>query len=249
MRLRYTLVQMAMDIEHYIKLDLLSRIESSSEDGYSICQDFINNLSEEQRVKFKNELQRNADNDYCQELVKKYDITNIPIWVLVELVPFGSFIYFYIFCGERFNDSKMKDMHFMLLSCRSVRNACAHSSCILNELQSDTATSSTKYAVNQSLSLINGLSSNTRRKRMSNARLQQIVTLLYVHKEVVTSSGVHSKACKALNELIARINKNRTYYDSNALISSSFGFLEKVIDNWFHDVKIIITLKIDSVDL
>lgn len=234
MRLRYTLVQMAMDIEHYIKLDILSRIESSSEDGYAICQDFMNSLLDDQKDLFAEEIRRNGDSDYCKALVNKYDVSNMPVWVLVELIPFGRLISFYKFCGIRFNDSNMINMYYMLLSCRLVRNACAHSSCVLNELHANTATATARYDVNQELALIESISSNTRRKRMSNARIQQIVTLLFVHKEVITSAGVHYKACCALHELTERINKNQSYYESNALISSSFDFIEKVVDNWFH---------------
>ncbi|MBO4579820.1 MAG: Abi family protein [Clostridiales bacterium] len=234
MRLRYTLIQLAMDIEHYIKLDLLARVEKSTEDGYQICQDFITELSENQRARLMDEIKKTGEGEYCKALVEKYDISNIPIWVLVELIPFGRLISFYKFCGIRFGDQNMVNMYYMLLSCRQVRNACAHSSCIINELHSGTATSTVRYDISKDLALIPNISANTRKKKMSNTRIQQIITLLFVHKEVVTSSGVHKKACSSLSELMARINKNRQYYATNAMISSSFAFVEIIIDNWFY---------------
>ncbi|WP_027422620.1 hypothetical protein [Lachnobacterium bovis] len=67
---------------------------------------------------------------------------------------------------------------------------------------------------------------------MTNARLQQIVTLLYVHEKLVTSNGIKNKECDKLLELKERINRESNYYDSNDLIATSFNFLSKVIENW-----------------
>lgn len=71
---------------------------------------------------------------------------------------------------------------------------------------------------------------------MSNIRIQQIVTLLYTHKTIVTSIGVHKKAVDILSTLSNRINKNEDYYIGNSMVSSSFNFINTVIDNWFPKV-------------
>lgn len=68
---------------------------------------------------------------------------------------------------------------------------------------------------------------------MSNFRTQQIVTLLYTHKRIVTSTGVQNKSKQLIKDFIGRINKNRNYYSSNSLISTSFDFLTKIVDFWF----------------
>lgn len=68
---------------------------------------------------------------------------------------------------------------------------------------------------------------------MSNIRIQQIITLLYEHKMIVTSNGVHRKASNLLHELLNRISKNISYYESNDLITTSFNFLNIIIDKWF----------------
>ena len=56
----------------------------------------------------------------------------MPIWVLMELFSFGSFIDLYLFCAERWGDREMVHEHYMLRQAKSVRNACAHSSDVLN---------------------------------------------------------------------------------------------------------------------
>ncbi len=68
---------------------------------------------------------------------------------------------------------------------------------------------------------------------MSNARIQQIVTLLYMHKEIVSSSGVHTKEAKGLHEVMDRAYKNKDYYKNNPMLKSTFDFLKMVVDSWF----------------
>ena len=236
MRLRYLLVQMAMDIEHYIKVDLLHRIENSDEDGYKICQDFFASLDEDQNCKIKEEISRNSDSNYCKDIVNKYEIENMPVWVMLEIISFGRLITFYKYCSERFNDKRMSKLYYMLISCKSVRNAAAHSSCILNEIHANTAKHQASYLVTKELGYINGISRDTITKKMSNERIQEIVTLLFVHREIVTSQGVHIKASKSLQDFTERINRNINYYNKNLTIKSTFEFLSKIIDNWFKNV-------------
>ena len=59
MKLRYLLLQLALDIEHYAKLKILRLIEENDEDGYSICEEFFEQLSDGQKEKLKHEVERN----------------------------------------------------------------------------------------------------------------------------------------------------------------------------------------------
>ena len=68
---------------------------------------------------------------------------------------------------------------------------------------------------------------------MSNSSMQDIITLLYTHKTIVTSDGVHTSQGKALHEIIKRCYRNIEYYKDNELITATFDFLKKVIDNFF----------------
>lgn len=44
MRLRYRIVEMALDIEHYTKLQLLRKIDEYDGDGYQVAKEYIDSL-------------------------------------------------------------------------------------------------------------------------------------------------------------------------------------------------------------
>lgn len=231
MRIRYHILHIALDIEHYIRMDLIKKVSEYNEDGYSIVKEYFNYLEEKQKNKLRAELKRNKENVYCGDLLKAYE-DDYPIWVFVELITFGSLIYLYKFCAEKFNDKQMKDNFFMFKTCKEIRNAAAHNNCIINDLKTNTCKHKTNTKVVKWLTSMDGLNKKFKKNKMTNARLQQIVTLLYVHEKLVTSNGIKNKECDKLFELKERINRESNYYDSNDLIATSFNFLSKVIDNW-----------------
>jgi len=232
MKLRYTIVHMALDIEHHVKLQLLRLVEKECEDGYQIVQDYLNSLSDDQRAKYEGEINRNKENIYCGDIIRKYN-GDYPIWALIEIVSFGRLIDLYRFCAERFDSKTMKNVYYRLLTCKEIRNAAAHSNCILNDLCSNTARHRTSIDVTSALMRINGMRSNFRKNRMSNARVQQIVTLLYMHKTMVCSEGLRSAECENLGKVKDRMFKNSDYYKNNQMIRNTIDFLKMIIDNWF----------------
>ena len=83
---------------------------------------------------------------------------------------------------------------------------------------------------------IPNMNSNFRRNRMSNARIQQVVTLLYMHKTMVESDGIIRSESEELQKIIKRIERNYGYYSTNPMIKGTFDFLKLVVDNWFKTV-------------
>lgn len=189
MTLRYTIVHLALDIEHHAKLQLMREAEAHNEDGYGIIKDYFESLDEKNRMRAETEIERNENSIYCGAIIDKHKEA-YPIWAFIEIVPFGQLLSFYRFCAVRYNDKKMQNTWYQLMACKEIRNASAHSNCILNDLTPNSAKYSTNNDVMKSLSLIKSISKNTRKSKMSNARIQQIVTLLYVHRNIVTSAGV-----------------------------------------------------------
>lgn len=232
MRLRYALLHLALDVEHYAKVRLIKAIADSPDDGYDIVKNFISSLADSQREAFEKEIERNRDNPYCGDIIHKYD-GEYPVWAFVEVIPFGRFVAFYKHCANYLGDRKMADEYFLLLSAKELRNAAAHSNCILNDLSPGTSHRQTNHVVNSELSKIPGITKGIRRRKTSNSRIQQIITLLYAHKRFVTSVGVHEHQCEVLHGVAGRMFRNISYYDNNDTISTTFGFVKSVIDNWF----------------
>ena len=232
MQLRYRIVHMALDLEHHTKLQLLRKMDEYNEDGYQVVQDYIDSLDEKQRKIFDSEINRNKGNIYCGDIIAKYEGA-FPIWAFIEIVPFGRLVAFYGFCADRFSDKSMKDTFYRLLTCKEIRNASAHSNCILNNLKAKTAAHSTNAAVTSELMKIKGMNTNFRKNRMSNARIQQVVTLLYTHKDMVESEGIKRSESEDLKKIMERVDKNYDYYNTNPMIKGTFDFLKLVVDSWF----------------
>ena len=233
MKLRYVCIQLALDVEHYAKMEILRTCVSHKEDGYTICRDFINQLNGGQQDKLNAEIDRNRNSPYYRDVIRKYDTGVLPVWVFLEMIPFGRLVSFYTFCAKRYGDSRMKEKSFVLRTCGKIRNASAHNSCVLNDLRPSHSSRYPCYSVQEALSEIPGLSDSLRRRKMRNDRLQQIATLFYAHTAFVTSAGVRKKASDLLHDLSSRMDRNPSFYAKNDLVRSSFDFLKIIISSWF----------------
>lgn len=232
MELRYTFIQLTLDIEHFAKMDLLGEIERHNEDGYKIVSDFLNAQKTDRKQHIQSELRQNQNSYYTKDVYNKYN-PDFPAWVFLELLPFGTILDFYLFCAKRFNSKPMCDRFYIMIRCKNVRNACAHNDCFINDFHIGTAPYKPKYPVIQKLAVIPSLSSDSRKRRMQNERMQELIYVLYIHNEIVTSKGVHDKAAQKLHAFKERMMKHYDYYNTNQLIAANFNFLKLVIDNWF----------------
>lgn len=232
MRIRKTMLSIVLDLEHYAKVKLLSKIESTSKDGYTIVEEYIQDLKDKDEYTYlENELSKNKTGTYCGDLVSKYN-GEYPIWVFVEIIPFGRLIKFYKFVADKLQDRKMIDEAFMLMDVRELRNACAHNNCIINDLKAYTSKYDANYRVRNEVAKT-GISKRVRDNKLSNARIKQLITLLYLSKNIVTSKGVLNYQTAILQDLKNRIEHHIDYYNTNELVQTSLKFLNKIIDNWY----------------
>lgn len=236
MRMRYVFIHMALDIEHFAKVKLLRAIEESDDDGYQIVEDYLQNLKDMDARDgthlydaAQNELDRNIDNSYCGGIIKKY-AGCYPVWAFIEIISFGSLIHFYSFCAGKLGNKELKDDYYLLMTIKELRNAAAHSNCIIHDMGAKDSSYTPNYKV---LRALKGISKATKTEQMKNERMRQMATLLYTHSVIVTSEGIHEHIAEELRKLVDRMKRHSDYYTDNQNIMCGFAFFEKCIDILF----------------
>lgn len=230
MRMRYCLLEMALDVEHYMRIRIIKAIEDSpDEDGYTVVADF----KAQDKEGFKKSIDQAKKSPYCKDLTANYDKDCMPVWVFVEMAQFGQLVYFYKFVGKRLNLPEMTNAFYILQEIRQLRNACAHSNCLINDLRIPETGRRCDAAVSNAITLC-GIKPDVRKKKTRNDRIRQIATLLYFYQAFVTSKGVMKHQHERLIEtFIRRPFEHIEYYKANDLIRSTFDFFRVLIDNWY----------------
>ena len=135
MHLRYLIIQMCLDLEHALKVSLIAHIESNpKEDGYELVRKFIgyiNSRGQAQNEYILKKIRSHNSSDYCKDLIEKY-YPYFPVWVFVELISFGDLAYLIAFYDKLYSDSIVNNKFMNTI--RDMRNAAAHSNCLINKL-------------------------------------------------------------------------------------------------------------------
>ncbi len=236
--LRYTLLPLTLDVEHAARAKLMRNVtERPGEDGYSACADYMASLNHDERRRRRGDVGMLKRDVYCRGLLEKYgdDPAAMPVWVLLELFSFGSFTGFYLFCANRWDDRGMRNEHYMLRQAQYVRNACAHSSNMVNgfgpSAEGDTEIE-TNNVVERALAKTN-LSHRVRTSKMKNPRLRQIATLLYLHSRLVIKGTSRRRAVADMQGLKSKMEALLETLSANDAVRSSLDFLMALIDSWF----------------
>lgn len=229
--LRETLFSLTQNVEQTARANIVHKVtEDASENGYSIVAEYLTSLSCQNRKRREQELSM-LDNDvYSGNLVKKYGIEP-PVWVFVELLSFGAFVDFCLFCGKRWNDKIILDDHYLLRQSKMIRNAAAHGSAIINGLGSANTRIRTNQSVSRALAAI-GISNHQRSTKLKNSRLQQIASLLFLHSKIVENQAMVANSKIGAERLIETLEGTALVLDKNDTVRSSFQFLVKLLKSW-----------------
>ncbi len=247
MYLRNFLLKISLDIEHYIKVNLLAEIEDNkSEDGYKIVTEYIKSKQDASSNKVIIDISKNSGSPYCGELLAKFNINKstkeiyeFPVWAFVEVISFGTLRDFYKFYYKYYKLNDKHNIGFLLQTVNQLRNAVAHNNCIINNLYpiepQNARKINTDNRVSNFISSL-GIGKSMKSKKMKNPRINQIVTTLYVFDKVVTSKNVKKYRYKELDELVNDRMKYRSdYYSTNETIKTAYEFLQKISNNLYKE--------------
>ncbi|CAB1241432.1 Abi family protein [Ruminococcaceae bacterium BL-4] len=241
LELRSILLKMCIDVEHSLKVDLMNKIDHNKvEDGYKIVSDFL-----EQNNFVKSGIENKADSIFTGDLINYYfELCTVfkedqvrtkiirsdcPAWVLLEIISFGNLIKFYDFYNEAYSQNKLKKD--ILNPIRSLRNACAHNNCLLNCMKPRRTKTNPPSIISQYVASIPGVLKEERNKKLTCRPIFETVCLLYVYTKIVSKNVRKARINELKTFCNERLVKNSQYFLNNQLITTSFEFLKKIVNN------------------
>ena len=237
-RTRLVLFKMIIDIEHYLKMRILNSIEDiTQDDGYIVVNLYLEKDFNDEKYprRVHDSIRKKVTNDYYKRIFSKYDldnddkIENIPIWEFLEIITFGELINFFDFYTNTYNLEDKKYV-FILREVNKLRNAVAHNSCVLSELdKKDNLYKPDTLIINYLKEC--GIGKENRKTKLSNSRIRQITYTLFLFNIIVTSNGVKQNVNHDIKELFyERIILNKEYYNNNELLKSIYNYFNKIIE-------------------
>lgn len=193
--------------------------KNPNEDGYSICDEFLKKYSY-----IKDSIAEKADSSFTGNLIDKYfnlcyvfdnrpennhmgiciQSCDCPIWVLTEIIGFNSLIKFIRFYNEKYPNS-ININTAVLNPVRSLRNACAHNNCLLNDLHPQNTRP--PELISNFVKKIPDIKKDERKKKLKCRPLFEFTCLIYLHKKVVPES-VRTQRIKELREFVDSLGTN-----------------------------------------
>ena len=227
MHLRYLIMEMCLDIEHAIKVKLIDEVTNNDkEDGYNIVRKF---LAADDKFRILKSIKGHKSGEYCKDLISKY-YPYFPVWVFVELISFGDLLYFCSFYEKEYGVQIVNNK--FMNTVRDLRNAAAHSNCILNKITE--RIDSTKQIDSDLSNFIKGMSNISKTSRVNNLNYKfanNFITLLYVYDSLMAENA-RQKRYKQIQEFMNdRVVRNANYFRSNTKIVGAYNFHKKVVDN------------------
>lgn len=234
MHLRYLIMQMCLDIEHYLKVSLLSHIEKNPlEDGYELIRRFlgyVNSKGQYQNEHILKKIRDHRSSRYSSDLIEKY-YPFFPVWVFVELISFGDLAYLISFYEKVYSDSIVNNK--FMNTVRDIRNASAHSTCLINKLfeplKSGCQIDST---ISSYIKGVPGISAKSRAKNLNYQVIYDFIVLIYIYETIIPEGIAKQNRHDDIKTLFnSRMTRHKEYFQSNNRITGIYNFVKKVVDN------------------
>lgn len=240
MHLRFLVIKMCLDIEHSLKVTMLSDIAENNddEDGYNIVKSFLEknqfvlkDIFSKRYAAYVSGIIKDSFTFDCHTSNNKNTILDdidihCPVWAFMEIIGFGEFIKFYDYYYGYYQQKR--NYINVLNLVKSLRNACAHNNCIIHDLRKG----SCKYSheISDFVSGICTISKSERKDKLTIRPLLEITALIYVYENTVFEPVKHHRYNELKSLVNERMVKHADYFRDQQIISSSYNFIKKVVD-------------------
>ena len=240
-QLRAALLSMTLDIEHFQKVEILGEAMERGEDGYAIVSDYLEHLKAVSNTRVALSLKtRSASGKYPDaysgDLIAHYsdDLGGLAAWTLLEVVDFGSFADFWLFCASRWAEREMLEEHYVLRSAKGLRNATAHNSCVINGFSKngERAGFEVRDPIASSMKALGLKNTKSRRAKLSNLRVAQISAVLYASSRYCTRDSTRWRHVNLMSQAKVTIDAALPLCPADGSLEAYFDFLFKMVDIW-----------------
>ncbi len=243
MQLRFVLLSMAIDIEHYIKKQLINDVvQEKNEDGCNLVK---KTFTDDQIFEI---CEKKKEKSVCRDLIIKHEEEDWTVWSLVEILSFANTIRLYNNFYRLYPKPQKMNISNLLYSVKSLRNATAHNNCILNSIKK--SYTSTKQILN--IGLFNDIikagfidanydrkhidgefhvTCERLKKRMKNLVINDFIATIVAYKRIVSSEELKKYRFGELKDFFdGRMLKHKNFFEKNTSLVTTYKILKKFID-------------------
>lgn len=234
------------------------------EDGYRIVKEYLKdpdryNYYKKNRKRNDNfnilySINSHKAGEYCKDLYDKY-YPYFPIWVLVEMISFGDLIRFCEYYDNFRNDqlkragnsnaaepiSVSSESNILLNSkliniIRDLRNASAHSNCLLNKASKPMDKS--KQPINlitEFVKKVPSISKDSRSKYLHIDFTYNMTVLAYVYNFYLGKEATVQRFKELQDFMNGRVILHKDYFTSNPKLQGVYIFMKKLVDYLAND--------------
>lgn len=224
-RLRKVVLNMTLDLEHFLRVNMLSHFNKVDEDGYEIIDQLF-----EMHPEYKDEIEKKYNTSTCRGIIEKYG-EHWAIWSVVELMSFGQFIELYklFYSRNAFREVSVD----LLFPVKMIRNAAAHNNCLINQMRSPYSreinpTFEIKRKVGQ---LMPQKSKGVIERKLKHPTVHDFAALMLLYFEIVPEP-TRSRGFKEVKELFEqRMRRHGDYYQKEQVLLSNYEFCCSIINS------------------
>ena len=239
--LRTAFKEITNDIEHFAHVELDGKCLGHGENGYDIVADYLTHLKMVGNARAVSTIMNRAIGGkfpdlYEGDLIAHYinDLGGLSVWTLLEVIEFGRFTDFWLFCAKRWGDNAMLTEHYVLRATKDLRNASCHNSRIVNGLSKKAEKAN--YTVHEPVASFmkeHGLkNTKSRRAKLNNLRVAQMAAALYADSRFCTRPSTRSRHLNLIDEVREKVNAAQPLFPADGSLDAYFNFIFKMVDVW-----------------